>query len=385
MRSFLGAAALALTAAALALVAVTSAPIRAQGAAAAPHPPDQILLKDYRPVAIHKVPVTRVEKARFPAIDMHSHAYAKTPEDVDRWVKVMDAVGVEKTVVLTGAHGAEFDKVAALYSRYPTRFELWCGFDYTGFDKPGYGPAAVAELERCAKQGGKGIGEEGDKGKGAGFGKVPGMHFDDPRMDPLFEACARLGLPVNVHVADPIWMYQKMDATNDGLMNAVEWRLDDKPGIVGHSGMVDILERTVRRHPRTTFVACHLANLDYDLERLGRLLDALPNLYADFAARYAETAVVPRVDRALLPQVPGPARLRHRHGLRRGHVPDDVPHPRERGRPLLRTHVQLPLELRRLRAGGARAREALPRERARRHAARGRERGPGVTVTAGRA
>jgi predicted TIM-barrel fold metal-dependent hydrolase len=143
-------------------------------------------------------------------------------------------------------------------------------------------------------QGGKGIGEEGDKGKGAGFGKAPGLHFDDPRMDPLFEACARLGLPVNVHVADPIWMYQRMDETNDGLMNAVEWRLDDQPGIVGHSGMVDVLERTVRRHPRTTFVACHLANLDYDLERLGRLLDALPNLYADFAARYAETAVVPR-------------------------------------------------------------------------------------------
>jgi predicted TIM-barrel fold metal-dependent hydrolase len=58
--------------------------------------------------------------------------------------------------------------------------------------------------------------------------------------------------------------------------------------------MVDVLERTVRRHPRTTFVACHLANLDHDLERLGRLLDALPNLHADLAARFAETAVVPR-------------------------------------------------------------------------------------------
>jgi predicted TIM-barrel fold metal-dependent hydrolase len=278
----------------LVLFARAGAPCLAQERAAPPRPPDQILLKDYKPVTLHKVPVTAVEKARAAAIDMHSHAYAKTPEDVDRWVKVMDAVGVEKTVVLTGAYGADFDEVKALYSRHPTRFELWCGFDYTDFDEPGYGPAAVAALERCVGQGGKGIGEEGDKGKGAGFGKAPGLHFDDPRMDPLFEACARLGLPVNVHVADPIWMYQRMDETNDGLMNAVEWRLDDQPGIVGHSGMVDVLERTVRRHPRTTFVACHLANLDYDLERLGRLLDALPNLYADFAARYAETAVVPR-------------------------------------------------------------------------------------------
>ena len=54
MRSALVAATIA---AALVHVAVTSAPARAQEAAAAPHPPDQILLKDYRPVAIHKVPV----------------------------------------------------------------------------------------------------------------------------------------------------------------------------------------------------------------------------------------------------------------------------------------------------------------------------------------
>ena len=102
-------------------------------------------------------------------------------------------------------------------------------------------------------------------------------------------------MPVNVHVADPIWMYQKMDETNDGMMNAVEWRLDDKPGIVDHSGMIDVLERAVRRHPRTTFVACHLANLDYDLARLGAAPRRLPNLYADISARYAETAVIPRV------------------------------------------------------------------------------------------
>jgi predicted TIM-barrel fold metal-dependent hydrolase len=78
------------------------------------------------------------------------------------------------------------------------------------------------------------------------------------------------------------------------MMNAVEWRLDDKPGIVDHAGMIEKLERTVKRHPRTTFVACHFANLDYDLGHLGELLDRLPNLYADISARYAETAVVPR-------------------------------------------------------------------------------------------
>jgi hypothetical protein len=67
--------------------------------------PDEILLKDHRPVSLHKVPVTTVAKARYPAIDMHSHPWVKTPEEVDRWVKVMDEVGVEKSVLLTQAHG----------------------------------------------------------------------------------------------------------------------------------------------------------------------------------------------------------------------------------------------------------------------------------------
>ena len=170
----------------------------------------------------------------------------------------MDAVGIQKTVLLTGAHGAEFDRLVELYSRHPDRFELWCGFDYTGHDQPGFGPAAVAELDRCFRKGAKGVGEEGDKGLGMGFGKAKGLHFDDARMAPLLDRCGELGIPVSVHVADPIWMYQKMDETNDGMMNAVKWRLDDKPGIVDHAGMIDVLERAVRRHPRTTFIAVPL-------------------------------------------------------------------------------------------------------------------------------
>ena len=267
----------------------------AQAPQDAPKSPDAIRLQDYRPRVLHKLPVTHIEKARYPVIDMHAHPrYAKTPEEIDRWVEVMDAVGIQKTVLLTGAHGEEFDRLVELYARHKERFELWCGFDYTGSDEAGYGPAAVRELERCFRKGARGVGEEGDKGLGMQFGKAKGLHFDDARLTPLLERCGELGLPISIHVADPIWMYQPMDETNDGMMNAVKWRLDDKPGIVDHAGMIAVLERAVGRHPRTTFVACHLANLDYDLEQLGKLLDRLPNLYADFAARFAESAVIPR-------------------------------------------------------------------------------------------
>ena len=257
---------------------------------------EKILLKDYRPKSLYKVPVTEVLKAKFPIIDMHSHPYAKTPEEITQWLRNMDAVGVEKTIILTGATGQEFDEIYRKYSQHPERFELWCGFDYTSHDQSEFGSQAVRELERCHQAGARGVGELHDKGKGLGSDKVDpfGMHPDDARMDGLFERCGQLGMPVNIHVADPIWMYEKMDNTNDGLMNAFKWRLDNQPNIVGHSGMIDILERTVGKHPATIFIACHFANLDYDLARLGQVLERHRNLYADISARYAETAPIPR-------------------------------------------------------------------------------------------
>ena len=270
---------------------------------------------------------------------------------------MMDETGVRKVIVLTMATGPEFDKIYALYAKYPDRFEVWCGFDYTGYDKEGFGPAAVKELERCYKAGARGVGELGDKGKGLFYCKPPawGMHLDDPRMDPLLEKCAELKMPVNIHVADPYWMYLPMDAKNDGLMNAYTWRLDNQPGIVGHQGMVEILERAVARHPKTTFIACHFANCCYDLSRLGQMFDKYPNLYADISARYAETAAIPRFVGRFYERYQDRLVYGTDMGAQRGYVPLHVPRPRIGGRALLRLEC-LQLSLAALRPGPERSR-----------------------------
>ena len=268
----------------------------AWGAAAQGTSPEQLLLKDFKPRSIYRVPATKIERARHPVIDMHAHDYAKTDEQLAAWVRTMDEVGIEKAVVLSQAHGKAFDAVIARYRKYPGRFSVWCGFDFTGYDQPGFGPAAVTELERCFKAGAEGVGEMGDKGKGLSFTRPAawGMHFDDPRMDPLLEKCGELGMPVNIHVADPMWMYEPMDQFNDGLMNAYQWRLDNQTNALSHAELMGTLERAAKKHPRTLFVACHFANCCYDLARLGAMFDSCPNLYADISARFAETAAIPR-------------------------------------------------------------------------------------------
>ena len=281
-------------------IALPSSAFAAQGktavSAATSSNPNTILLKDYRPRSLYKVPVTQIEKAKFPIIDMHSHPYPKTEGEITTWLKNMDESNVEKTMILTMTTGKEFDEIYAKYSKYPERFEVWCGLDFSGYKAQGFPDGAVKELERCRDKGAKGIGEIHDKGQGLRSGKstAPSIHPEDPRVDAIWEKAAELHLPVSLHVADPIWMYQPMDKHNDGLMNAYEWRLDNQPDIVKLPGMIEILERTLARHRKTTFVACHFANLDYDLAHLGEVFDRNPNLYADISARYAETAPIPR-------------------------------------------------------------------------------------------
>jgi predicted TIM-barrel fold metal-dependent hydrolase len=266
--------------------------------------PNKLKLKDYRPVSIYKTTQVKIEKAKYPVIDFHSHDYPKSSAEVDAWVKTMDETGIAKTIILSYSTGARFDSAVEKYLRYKERFEVWCGFDYTGYDKPGWQQHAIAELERCFKKGATGVGELGDKGLGELYSRpVPGygLHIDDPRMKPLLEKCAELHMPVSIHVAEDAWMYLASDSTNDGLMNAATWKVDlSKKGILNHDQLIATLENAVKENPKTIFIACHLANCCSDLNVLARLFDTYPNLWADIAARYGEIAPVPRYTKAFM-------------------------------------------------------------------------------------
>ena len=127
---------------------------------------EDILLKDYEPVSIYNTPNTKASKAKFPVVDFHSHPYPKSEQEISDWVKTMDRAGIAKSIILTYQTGKSFDSIVNLYSKYGDRFELWCGFDFTGYEEKGWSKRAVKELERCYRMGAKGVGELGDKGFG---------------------------------------------------------------------------------------------------------------------------------------------------------------------------------------------------------------------------
>lgn len=258
----------------------------------------ELKLSEYRPVSLFKVPQSDIRKAKYPVIDMHSHAYAKSPEQVQEWVREMDANNIEKTIILTCAYGEWFDTLYDLYTGVSDRFELWCGIDMSSWGTPDFPAKAIEELERCWRKGAKGVGELVDKGLGERRStniKEPGLHFNDDEFVPIFSRCAALGMPVSCHLGDPVWMYEELDKHNDGYMNAVDWKIDmTRPGRIGLYDLVTSIEEACVKNPHTTFIACHFINICHDYEYLCEVLDRHPNLYIDNAARHLESCATPR-------------------------------------------------------------------------------------------
>jgi predicted TIM-barrel fold metal-dependent hydrolase len=268
------------------------------GVNAAPGPMDSILLKDYAPRSSVVVPETSVPKAKYPTIDVHAHVNARTPAEVAEWVRTMDEVGLEMTVVLTGATGAQFDKLVELYLKpYPTRFQLWCGIDTTGIDKPDYPQRAAAELVRCNKKGARGIGELSDKGTGLGRNanapRDQRLHPDDPRLDPFWNKAAELKMPANIHVADHRSCWTPLDVYQERTPDYQHFNLYGKD-VPSYQELLGFRDNLLAKHPKTIFVACHLGNQGNDLATLGKELDKYPNLYLDISARDYEVGRTPR-------------------------------------------------------------------------------------------
>jgi predicted TIM-barrel fold metal-dependent hydrolase len=268
------------------------------GVNAKPGPMDQILLKDSASKSLVVNQQTFVPKAKYPVIDSHIHTVARTEKEIDEWVRTMDEVGVETSVVLTGAIGERFDSlVKKLMKAHPGRFQICCGLDRTNIDSPDYSKRTVAELIRCHENGACGVGEISDKGYGLtrdrNLPRSKRLHPDDDRLDAFWDTCAELNLPVVLHVADhpscwtPLDVYQ--ERTPD-YQHFNQYGAD----IPTHAELIAKRDRTLEKHPQTRFIACHLGNQGHDLGALSESLDKYPNLYLDTSARDYELGRTPR-------------------------------------------------------------------------------------------
>jgi len=259
---------------------------------------------DYRPVSTLKAPVHMKPKAKFPAIDFHGHpgSLVGSAQSLAALEQSMDSLNLRMMIVAENVSGARIPQIMSLVNASPTmknRVRVLAGINFNSVG-PGWAAKAVAQLEADAAAGAVGVGEI-SKGLGLNYRKADGsrLKIDDPELDPVWAACARLKLPVFIHTADPQEFWQPVDNDNERWLELSLFpnRRYGGPGEPTFEQLMTERDNVFRKHRNTIFVAAHLGWHANDLGRLGKMMTEMPNVYGEIGAVLYDIGRQPRAAR----------------------------------------------------------------------------------------
>jgi predicted TIM-barrel fold metal-dependent hydrolase len=255
---------------------------------------------DYRPRSTLVVPEHKVPKAKFPAVDFHGHLFAlMNPQGLDSVIKSIDQIGVKTIIAADNVSGDRLKTALALVNsspKYKGRIRFMTGIDFRNVG-PGWADGAIKQLDADVAAGAVAVGEIG-KQVGRAIMKADGsrLRIDDPDLDPIWEECAKLRIPVFIHTADPQPFYDTFDFNNERWLEMAlfaDRRLGAENGPKFNELMAE-RDNMVKKHPRTNFVVAHMSWYANDLGRLAKLMDANPNVYTEVGAVLYDIGRQPR-------------------------------------------------------------------------------------------
>lgn len=258
-------------------------------------------IEDYEPKSTLVVPGHEVKRAKYPFVDVHNHQNIGMSEaEAAALVKEMDGLNMRVMVNLSGTSGAALASGVKTAATQPGRLLVFANIDFSGIDDPGWGARAAAQLEADVKAGAQGLKIFKNFGMTLKDGKGDRVHVDDPRLDPIFEKCAALKIPVLIHTAEPASFFEPQDRFNERWLELKQFPRRARPAaeFPPWETLMGEQHHLFAKHPKTNFIDAHLGWMGGNLGRLGKLLDELPNVYTEIGAVLAELGRQPRFARA---------------------------------------------------------------------------------------
>lgn len=265
----------------------------------------ELLLRNFRPQSKLIVPQTQLTQAKFPVVDVHTHFSYRLKDDpdaLDAFVKLMDRNNISVCCSLDGRLGGKFEQHKKfLWSKYRKRFVIYMNINWQGSaadddiaawdcNQPGFVRRTVMQMEEAVKAGASGL--KLFKSFGLRLGDKSGrlMTIDNPRWDPIWACCGRLGIPVIMHVADPAAFFDSIGPENERweeLSRHPDWSFHGE-AFPSRKALLEARNRVIKRHPKTNFIGAHIANNPEDLAAVSTWLAKYPNLYVELASRIGE-------------------------------------------------------------------------------------------------
>jgi predicted TIM-barrel fold metal-dependent hydrolase len=224
-------------------------------------------------------------KSDYRIINVHYHGASATEAALQAELGVMDRVGIDMVVILDGdSPRGSLPAWLELQKNHPDRLAVLAKADFRDVKQPTFFADLVTNLERQARLGIKGVKVWKDLGMWVRDVSGTVLAVDDPRLDPFWEKCGELGLPVLIHTADPkeYWAPIFYDNFFYGIIKD-EYLYYHDPGMIPWDELMRQRDHVLEKHPRTKFIGAHFGSLDADPARLGRTFDRYPNFSVDCA------------------------------------------------------------------------------------------------------
>jgi predicted TIM-barrel fold metal-dependent hydrolase len=277
-------------------------------------PKDVLSVENFQPRSMLHTKETKVARAAFPVIDLHTHItfagglegpgkvkFSATPEEC---LAVMDRKNIRTMINLTSGYGDNLQQVINKYQKaHPGRF--------IAFTEPAWSKAADGDYSKVQadlimdahQRGAKGLKVLKTLGlylrENVTTGKL--VRIDDPRFDTMWEAVGSLKMPVAIHSSDPEAFFLPIDRFNERweeLHAHPDWSFHGKD-FPSNREIQEARRNVMRRHPKTQFVCLHVADSE-NLEYVSECLDSHPNMHVEIAARIGELGRQPRASYAFI-------------------------------------------------------------------------------------
>jgi predicted TIM-barrel fold metal-dependent hydrolase len=237
-------------------------------------------LRDWQPRSMMVTKTTIVEKPLFPVMDVHNHLGGGkeflTPARVKHYVEELNAAGVKTVVDLDGGWGTRLQEtIQALDDAHPGRFLTFALVNFEGIDDAGWSHRETRQLEESFKAGAKGLKFHKTLGLRYRYKDGKPMPVDDPKLDPIWDLCAKYRRPVMIHTGDPAAFFTPLDRFNERwheLNSNPQW-LFFGPQFPSREALFSQLNRVIAKHPKTTFICALFGNNAEDLATVGKWLE----------------------------------------------------------------------------------------------------------------
>ena len=258
---------------------------------------DIISFEDYNPKSTLIVSSNEIKRSKYPFIDIHNHQFDMPVKDLSDLVSEMDSLNMAFMVNLSGFRG-QYLKMCLdnIKKNAPERLGVFVNLNWENIDSDTFLENNIKILRDAKKDGAIGLKVYKSLGLTDKDSNGNRIAVNDPRIDPIWEECGKLGFPVLIHSADPASFWKPKDKNNERWLE-----LKQKPNRYRNPELFPSFESIIaeqhnvfEKHPKTTFINAHLGWMGNDLDRLSSHLDKYPNVVTEIGAVLAELGRQPK-------------------------------------------------------------------------------------------